>query len=70
MECVPIASGFVCFAKTDFKCPHCKKQYDDIDDKYVNRCNKNKNGMTKIKCGCGDSFWMTYNFTGEAMSFI
>lgn len=57
------------FAKIDFKCPHCNKDYSDIDDKYVNRCNKNKNGCTTIKCDCENRFGMTYNIMGNAISF-
>ena len=64
-----IQNGFIDFAKTDFKCPACKKEYNDYDDKYVNRCNKNKTGITKVKCECGKSFWMTYNYMGDAVSF-
>lgn len=64
-----IPDGFIDFAKTDFKCPVCKKQYNDYDDKYVDRCNRNKTGTTKIRCECGRCFWMTYNYMGEAVSF-
>lgn len=64
-----IKDGFIDFAKTDFKCPHCDKKYDDNDDKYVTRCNANKNHCTSIKCSCGEKFSMTYNIMGEAVSF-
>ncbi len=57
------------FAKIDFSCPHCNKKYSDIDDKYVERCNKNKNGCTTIKCECKNKFGMTYNIMGETVSF-
>ena len=59
----------ISFAKIDFKCPYCGKEYSDIDDKYVNRCNKNKNGCTNIKCRCGKRFGMTYNIMCHAVSF-
>ena len=36
-----------------FKCPNCEKQYNDRDDKYLDRCQNNKSGITKIKCECG-----------------
>ena len=65
-----IGNGFIDFAKTDFKCPRCKKQYNDRDDKYRNRCENNKNGITKIKCECGKPFFMTYNYMGDAVSFL
>ena len=54
----------------NFACPKCKKVYSDSEDKYLNRCNKNKNGCTKIKCDCGQSFYMTYNYKGDAVSFM
>ena len=50
---IQIENGFIDFAKTDFKCPNCEKQYNDRDDKYLDRCQNNKNGCTKIKCECG-----------------
>lgn len=61
---------FIYFAKTTFKCPHCGTDYDDNDDKWLDRCNKNKSGCTRIKCNCGNSFYMTYNYMSEAVSFI
>ena len=60
---------FLDFAKTDFTCPYCGKQYNDDNDKYLDRCNKNKNWSTKIKCECGKYFYMTYDFKGDAVSF-
>lgn len=53
----------------DFNCPYCNKQYSDEDDKYLNICNRNKSGWTSIKCKCGNKFGMTYDITGEAVSF-
>jgi transposase-like protein len=32
---VQIKNGFIDFAKPDFECPTCKKQYNDRDDKYL-----------------------------------
>lgn len=61
---------FIDFAKTDFNCPHCKKKYEDKNDMYVKKCNKNKNGMTKIACDCGKPFFMTYNYRGNAVAFL
>lgn len=57
------------FAKIDFYCPHCKMQYSDDDDKYLDRCNKNKSGCTTIKCICQEKFGMTYNIQGDAVGF-
>jgi len=61
--------GFIDFADINFECPYCGKDYADIDDKYLNRCNKNKNCCTKIKCDCGNTFSMTYGFMGNAVGF-
>jgi len=65
-----IKNGFIDFAKIDFKCPSCGKKYNDLDGKYVDRCNNNKNGFTKINCECGKYFFMTYNYMSEAVSFL
>jgi len=67
---VKIKNGFIDFAKTDFKCPNCKKEYNDRDDKYLEKCERNKSGCTKIKCDCGEPFFMTYNCMGDAVSFL
>lgn len=59
----------ISFAKVDFKCPHCEKQYEDSEDKYLDKCNKNTSGYTKIKCECKRTFGMTYGMTGQAVGF-
>lgn len=59
----------ITFAKVDFKCPHCKKEYEDSDDKYLDKCNKNESGFTKIKCECLKTFGMTYDITCQAVGF-
>jgi hypothetical protein len=59
----------ISFANINFKCPYCNKQYKDKDDKYLDKCNKNKNGYTIIKCECKHTFGMTYNYKGEAVGF-
>ena len=56
-------------ANVAFNCPHCKKDYNDLNDKYLNRCNKNKSTYTTIKCECGNRFGMTYNYMGNAVAF-
>ena len=58
------------FGNIEFECPKCNKKYSDSEDKYLNRCNKNKSGCTKIKCSCGKSFFMTYDQRGDAVSFL
>lgn len=60
---------FIDFAKINFKCPFCNKEYIDKDDKYLKKCNKNKKSFTKIKCECKKTFGMTYNMLSEAVSF-
>ena len=67
---VQLKKGFIDFAKNYFKCPNCKKQYNDINDKYLDRCKNNNSGSTKIKCECGKLFYMTYNYMGDAVSFL
>ena len=59
----------LCFSKIDFKCPYCKKEYDDRDDLYLDKCNRNKCGWTKIKCSCSKRFGMTYNYKSDAVAF-
>jgi len=59
----------ISFAKIDFSCPHCGKKYSDESDKYLDKCNKNKNGCTTIQCECENKFGMTYNMMGNAVSF-
>lgn len=61
--------GFIDFANINFKCPHCNKKYSDVDDKYLNRCNRNKSYTTKINCECGKKFLMTYDYKGDAVGF-
>jgi len=59
----------ISFAKVDFSCPYCGKKYDDEDDKYYNRCIKNKHFAAKIKCECGEIFGFTYDITGQAVGY-
>lgn len=60
---------FLDIANIGFKCPNCDKKYSDIKGIYLDKCNANKSGYTKIKCSCGNKFGMTYNFLGNAVSF-
>ena len=53
-----------------FECPHCKSKYSDADDKYLKRCEKNRSWTTKINCKCGKPFFMTYDYKGDAVSFV
>ena len=70
MTCTLINNGILCLGNIDFSCPYCGKQYSDDKDKYLNRCNKNASGWTKISCdNCESTFGMTYNYKGEAIGF-
>ena len=66
---IQINNGFLDFANIDFNCPYCNKEYSDLNEKYLDRCNKNKSNMTKIKCSCGKTFGMMYNIRVEAVGF-
>ena len=60
----------ISYSKIDFNCPHWGNHYRDDEDKYLDRCNGNKNGCTTIKCNrCDQKFGMTYNIMGDAVSF-
>jgi hypothetical protein len=63
-------TDFLNIPETAFTCPNCQKQYDDSEDKYLDRCNRNKSGYTVVKCECGVPFGMTYNIEGDAQSFF
>ena len=39
---------FLDFANTGFKCPKYNKKYSDIKGVYLDKCNANKSGYTKI----------------------
>lgn len=69
MTCINIKQGILCIARTEFTCPSCGKHYSDDKEVYLTRCNKNKSGITLIKCDCGKAFYMTYNYKGDAVSF-
>jgi len=62
---IGISNGntFLDFAKIDFKCPKCEKLY--TDEKYFNRCEKNKSGITKVKCSCGNKIKLIINYKSE-----
>lgn len=61
---------FLDFSKTDFECPHCNAKYNDDSDKYLRKMNKNKSGITSVKCvKCKNKFYVTYNMKGDIVSF-
>ena len=59
----------LCIPNINFSCPYCGQKYNDADDKYLDRCNRNKTGFTTIKCICQERFGMTYDIKGNAVSF-
>jgi len=60
----------ICFSNIEFHCPYCNEKYMDQDDKYLDKCNKNKSGYTTVKCNrCETKFGMTYNMKGDAVGF-
>jgi predicted amidophosphoribosyltransferase len=67
---IKLLNGWIDFAKTEFNCPTCQKKYNDDRGIYLRCCKKNKTFDTKINCRCGQQFYMTYNYMGDAMTFI
>lgn len=59
----------ISMSNINFDCPHCGEKYQDKDDKYLDKCNKNKSGITSIRCRCGEKFGMTYDMMGHAIGF-
>ena len=59
----------ISFANVIFQCPHCKKEYNDEDDFYIKRINKNKKRYTTHKCSCNTKFGITYNMKGDMIGF-
>lgn len=60
---------YVNFADITFTCPSCNKQYEDADDKYCRRINKNKTFTTKVKCECNNTFRLTVYYTGKFVTY-
>ena len=69
MITIPIKDGTISLANINFTCPYCGQAYSDFTNRYLNRCNKNQSGCTKIKCSCGQWFGMTYNYMSDAVGF-
>lgn len=61
---------FLDFAKINFNCPNCGKEYSDENGIYLNRINRNQSGTTKIRCTCGCKFGMTYDYRNQAVTFF
>lgn len=65
MPTIKLKDGYLTLSSTTFNCPYCGKFYDDGDDKFLKRCNENKNWSARINCSCGKMFYVTYNILGE-----
>jgi hypothetical protein len=68
-KCIKIPNGFLTLAGTEFKCPYCLKQYNDVDGKYLQKCDSNKSNCTSVKCECNKKFYITYDMTGDVRTF-
>ena len=64
MPCIPIKDGILCLADIKFKCPYCRNEYSDDDDKFLNRINRNKQGFTTTTCECGMKFGVSCTYKG------
>ena len=64
-----LPNGFIDFSDTSFSCPHCKKKFDDVDDKYLKRVNKNKSSCAKVKCDCKETFSLISDYKGDFITF-
>lgn len=61
--------AFIKMANIEFTCPYCLKQYDDADEKYLNRLNRNKSGYTQKTCECGKTFGIAFEIIGKVIGF-
>lgn len=60
----------ISFAKIEAPCPYCGHLFNDHDDKIVNACNKNKDGITRKFCtNCCHRVGLTYNIMSELVAF-
>jgi transposase-like protein len=69
MKGIQINNTFLDFSNTTYKCPYCKKEYNDDNEKYLKRLNKNKFFKTIINCTCNKNFYMTYDIQSDAIGF-
>ena len=64
-----IASGFIDFVNTAFECPHCKKAYNDDDERFYKKISKNKSYIISHTCECGNKFEVTISMVGDYVAF-
>ena len=54
----------ICKSNIKIRCPFCDKEYIDDDEKFLNRINRNKSGITQKKCTCGNIFKIAHSYGG------
>lgn len=59
----------LCFANINFQCPYCGIDFYDEDETFLNRINRNKSLITKVKCLCGGRFNLTYDMKGDFVTW-
>ena len=64
-----LPNGFIDYSDTVVTCPHCKKKFDDVYDRYFKRINKNKSGCTVVKCECKKPFTLIFDYKGDFITF-
>jgi hypothetical protein len=72
-KCIEIevngSHGFICVAKTDFKCPKCECLH--TEDDYYKQLDKSKHGLIYKKCkGCGTKLGITSDFKGDIHAWL
>jgi|WetSurMetagenome_2_1015567.scaffolds.fasta_scaffold54919_2 hypothetical protein len=66
---VKVPNGILCMCETLFKCPKCTCPHDG--EKYIERINKNKSGITYVKCkGCGAKIGLTFDIRGDVRVWL
>ena len=56
------------FAKTDFNCPNCGKEYTERD--YKRQLEKAKQGYTHKNCKCGYKIGVAIDYRGDVAIWI
>lgn len=60
----------ISFSKIEAPCPYCGHIFSDNDDKIMNACNKNRDGITRRHCkNCCYRVGLTYNIMSELVAF-
>jgi len=69
MEGFRLDNAFIDLTDHKFHCPYCNSQYFDYESNYMQRINKNKSGITKVKCDCENTFHLTMDMQGNYQTF-